>query len=35
VLENGLVLEHGTPLDLLEKKGYFYELTRIQTDENV
>jgi ATP-binding cassette subfamily B protein len=35
VLENGLVLEQGTPLELLEKKGYFYELTRIQMDENV
>ncbi|MFZ4612818.1 MAG: ABC transporter ATP-binding protein [Bacteroidia bacterium] len=35
VLENGLILEHGTPLELQEKKGYFYDLTRIQMDENV
>ena len=35
VLENGVILEQGTPLDLLEKKGYFYDLSRIQMDENV
>jgi len=34
-LENGLIIEHGTPLELQEKKGYFYDLTRIQMDENV
>jgi ATP-binding cassette, subfamily B, multidrug efflux pump len=35
VLENGVVLEQGTPVELLERKGYFYELTKIQMDENV
>lgn len=35
VLEKGEVLEQGTPAELLEKKGYFYELTKIQMDENV
>lgn len=35
VLENGVILEQGTPAELLERKGYFYELTKIQMDENV
>jgi ATP-binding cassette subfamily B protein len=35
VLEKGEVLEQGTPAELLEIKGYFYELTKIQMDENV
>jgi ATP-binding cassette, subfamily B, multidrug efflux pump len=35
VLENGEVLETGNPTELLEKKGCFYDLTKIQMDENV
>ena len=35
VLENGLIKEQGTPAELSENKGYYYDLTRIQMEEFV